>query len=398
MKQVLTISCELKVSQSQAAKLDALLLAFAQACDYANREAPPKLTNQIAMQSLLYSQIRAYYGLSANLAIQAIRRVCANRKTAKQKGKPVKSFAPTSASYDARIFSLKEKDWSVTLTLLEGRERFELAIGNYQRGMLKGTKPTSATLVKRQDGDYYIQIQVKDDAPEPAKTDNVVGVDFGRRDIAHLSDGRSFSGDDINQVRDHYSRLRATLQQKAAKGTRSSRRRCRQLLQRLSGRERRFQSWLNHTISYRIIQQAKATQSSVAVEDLTGIRERTNELPRHKTERRRSNSWAFFQLRTFLTYKGLKFGVPLRVVNPAYTSQTCHSCLHIHPIRGESFRRGKKFACGHCGWTGDADYNGANMIRLLGLLVDQPGGSWLSCSLGEMTGGLLKAPSLFSAG
>ncbi|ATS18629.1 hypothetical protein BRW62_07530 [Parathermosynechococcus lividus PCC 6715] len=57
---------------------------------------------------------------------------------------------------------------------------------------------------------------------------------------------------------------------------------------------------MNLTISYRLIQQAKATNQAIAIDDLTGIRERTNKLPRSKTERRCSNSEAFYQLRQFL--------------------------------------------------------------------------------------------------
>lgn len=133
---------------------------------------------------------------------------------------------------------------------------------------------------------------------------------------------------------------------------------------------------------YVLIQHAKKTNQAIALEDLTGIRERTNQQPRSKTERRRSNSWAFYQLRQFLTYKAVKFGVSLVFVDPRYTSQTCHKCLHIHPVKGESYRSGKKFGCGHCGWSGDADENGAVNISALGLLfLDQPGGSGLACSL-----------------
>ncbi|MGC9524762.1 MAG: zinc ribbon domain-containing protein [Limnospira sp.] len=33
---------------------------------------------------------------------------------------------------------------------------------------------------------------------------------------------------------------------------------------------------------------------------------------------------------------------------------------------GHSHRSGKTFKCGHCGWKGDADLNGATMIKLLG--------------------------------
>ncbi len=97
-------------------------------------------------------------------------------------------------------------------------------------------------------------------------------------------------------------------------------RRTRQILQRLSGKERRYQQWLNHNISKQIIQNALSTNATVAIEDLTGIRERTNQKPRSKTERRRSNSWSFYQLRSFLEYKGIQAGVEVIAVPPAYTS------------------------------------------------------------------------------
>lgn len=387
MKQVLTISCKLNVSSKQSKKLDDTMQVFASACNHINEVTPPTLVNQIAMQSLIYNDVRALFGLSANLTIQAIRRVCANRKTARQKGKKVKSFEPSSVSYDARIFAFREKDWTVSLTTIDGRERFSLNIGNYQRGLLKGAIPTSATLIKRQNGDYYIQIQLKSEPPIPDKPSNVIGVDFGRRDIAYTSTGDNYSGQAINKVRDHYAKLRQSIQQKATKGTRSTRRRARTLLKRLSGKERRFQSLVNHTISRRIVRQAVQTNSVIAIEDLTGIRERTNQQPRNKTERRRSNSWAFYQLRTFLEYKALRYGAKIVVIPPQYTSQTCHECLHI------GIRTDKKFACTNCGYKGDSDYNGANVIRLLGLHLDQLEGSdYLCCSLSVDNSGLLKSP------
>jgi putative transposase len=388
MSQVLSISCKLKVSRSQAVKLDATLDAFVQALNWVNQNTPEKIVNAVKLQSLCYHEIRARFGLSSNLAQQVCRRVAGSRKVAKQKNRPVKAFKAGFATYDARIFSFREKDWTVSLTTVEGRERFELASGNYQRGKLAGSDPKSATLVKRKDGSYYLQICIESEPPKPKDSAEVLGVDLGRTDIAHTSEGGSFCGQQIKKVRDHFAHLRAKLQQKASKGTRSSRRRCRQLLQRLSGRERRFQSWVNHNVSKRIVESAKTIGASIALEDLTGIRERTNQQPRSKTERRRSNSWAFHQLKMFIGYKALGAGVKVVAINPRYTSQTCHQCLHIHPDSNKSYRSGKRFKCGHCGWHGDADFNGAKNIQSIGLLVNQPGGSWLSC---EITGGLLKA-------
>jgi IS605 OrfB family transposase len=385
MEQALTLVCKLQPTNEQVPKIEELLKAFADGCHYANQTVSPSITNKVTIQSQVYQDLRAYYGLSANQAVRVCARVGASRKTAKQKGRPVKAFKPTSADYDARIFAFREKDWTVSLTLLGCREHIKLRLGNYQLGKLKGRKPTSAQLCKHRDGLYYIHIQLTDETPEPIQSDKVIGVDFGRRDIAVTSKGDKWDGQQITLLRDKYTRVRTSLQKRASKGTRSSRRRCRQTLQRLSGREKRFQSWINHQISKTIVQDALRLNASIAIEDLSGIRERTNEQPRNKTERRRSNSWAFYQLRQYLEYKGLQAGIEVVAVPPAYTSQTCHQCLYI------GLRSNKSFRCGNCHWSGDADWNGSLMIRLLGLNVRQPGGSGLFCSLEQSVLGLQKA-------
>ncbi len=386
MKQTLTLACKLQPTPEQCDKIDALLDAFASACRFANQSVKPSVTSKTTIQSLVYNELRERFGLSANQAVRVCARVGANRKTAKQKGKPVKEFKPTSADYDARIFAFREKEWTVSLTLLGCREQIKLYIGNYQRGKLKGRKPTSAQLCKHRDCSYYIHIQLTDETPDPIKSDKVIGVDFGRREIAKTSTDQGWDGKQSNETRDRFNRVRTSLQRKASKGTRSTRRRARQILKRLSGRERRFQQWVNHSISAAIIREAKQLNAIIAIEDLTGIRERTNQQPRNRAERRRSNSWAFYQLRQFLEYKGIKEGVEVVAVSPRYTSQTCHKCLHI------GLRTEKRFKCGHCGWHGDADLNGALNIALLGQSVTLPGGSeFLSCELSYDASGLLKA-------
>lgn len=395
MKQVLTIVCKLNPTPEQVVKIEATLKAFADGCNYVNEKVKTTITSASSIQNLVYPELRSIYGLSANLAVRACARVGANRKTAKHKGKPVKAFIPTSVDYDARIFDFKEKNWTVSLTLTEGREHIKLVASNYQRGKLTGRKPTSAQLCKHRDGQYFIHIQVKDEAPQPIKSEKVIGVDFGRREITHTSNGEKWDGKQIQQVRDKYSRVRASLQKKATKGTRSTRRRARRLLKQLQGRERRFQTWLNHNISKQIVQSAIATKSAVAIEDLTGIRERANSKPRNKVERFRSNSWAFYQLRQFLEYKGLQFGIEIVAVPPAWSSQTCHKCLHI------GLRSEKSFKCVNqlCLWHGDSDWNAANVLSLIGVtFVNSHRGSSLFCSLNRDDSGLLESPRLPGVG
>lgn len=377
MNQITTVACKLKVPLKFVAEIDKTLEVFAAACEWVNANTPPELTNKAKMQKLVYNDVRALFGLSANLAIQALRRVCANRKTARVKKRSVRKFSPTSVSYDARIFSFRESNYSVSIKLLDTRARFDLDIGNYQRGILKGQDPKSATLVKRRNSDYYIHINLDNEIPDPIAVKDVIGVDLGRVDIAHTSDKENWSGIELNKVRNKYASLRKVLAKKASLGTRSSRRRCRQLQKRLSGKEKRFQKHINHEISRQLVNNAVTSNRAIALEDLSGIRERTNQLPRSKQERRKSNNWSFYQLRQFLAYKCLLAGIPLYLVNPAYTSKSCHKCLHI------GNRNGKKFSCSNtsCNWKGDSDYNGAKNISALGLTINQPGGSGLVCRL-----------------
>ncbi len=382
MEQTLTLVVKLNVTPETSSQLEETAQAFANACSWINENVNHRLTNRNSIQAVCYNDVKERFGLKANHIVRACARVGANRLTAKAKGRKVKGFKPTSFDCDGRTFSFREKDWTVSISTLGKRLRLSLRASNYHRGKLTGQKPTSAQICKHKDSQWYAHIQIKSPVPEPKNTSNVIGVDFGRREIAKTSTDKGWDGQGIQRKRDQFSRVRASLQKKASLGTRSSRRRCREVLKRLSGREKRYQQWLNHNISKQIIEEARQTNSIVAIEDLTGIRERTNQKPRNKTERRRSNSWAFYELRTFLEYKGIKEGIKVVAVPPAYTSQTCHCCNHI------GIRTNKNFKCSNsdCSWIGDADLNGALMIKKWGCSINQPRG-WeiLSCSVSRAT-------------
>jgi IS605 OrfB family transposase len=301
----------------------------------------------------------------------AIRRVVGNAKAVKQ----IHRFRPTSMSLNQYTFRYFEETQAVGITLSK-RHNFKLSIGGYQIALLRGQRPTSATLNKTKQGDYYLNICVEIESEPTSKTPKVIGVDLGRRDIATTSTGKSWSGKKIQAIRDRYSRVRANIQRKR---TRSSRR----LMRRLTGREQRFQKWLNHNISKQLVREAKQLNAALAFEDLTNIRESLNQQPRNKTERRRTNNWAFYQLRIFVQYKAIITGVCIVFVPPAYTSKSCSRCGHVHPETDskKSYRSGKNFKCGHCGFSHDADINAACNIAALGASVSSPESPGFSCRL-----------------
>ena len=371
MSQSLSVKCKLTVTVEYQPKIDETLQKNADACNQILAVAKrDKCWNTTKLHHKVYKPVREATGLKANHVCQAIRRVISNAKAVKE----IHKFRATSISLDSRTFRYVEAEQIAGVTLKCGRVDFKMSIGGYQIALLRGQNPTSATLKKTKKGEYYINFVVEVDTPPTGKTPKVIGVDLGRRDIATTSTGKSWSGEQIQSVRDRFSRTRANVQRKR---TRNSRR----LLRRLSGRERRFQEWLNHNISKQLLQEAKSGLAALAFEDLTGIRDSLNQKPRSKTERRRTNNWAFYQLRLFVNYKAAIAGVPVVFVPPAYTSQTCSRCHHVHPEKGKSYRNGKKFKCGHCGFEHDADINAACNIADLGKCVSLPESPGITCLL-----------------
>jgi len=257
MEQVLTLVVKLQASTEQQQLLSETADAFASACNWIDRNINPNLTNRNSIQAVCYKYVKDHFGLTANHVVRACARVGANRLTAKQKSTKVKNFKPTSFDCDARTFRLIESDWTISISTTGKRLVVPIRASNYHRGKLTGQNPTSAQVCLHKDGCWYVHIQLKSETPKTSKTDNVIGVDFGRRDLAVTSTSQSWSGKEIQKTRDKYSRGRASLQKKASQGTRSSRRRARKILKRLSGRERRYQTWLNHNISKAIISLGK---------------------------------------------------------------------------------------------------------------------------------------------
>jgi len=83
---------------------------------------------------------------------------------------------------------------------------------------------------------------------------------------------------DLRVVDAAIKRLRAKLQ---AKGTRAAKRK----LKKLSGKERRFAKDTNHRVSKQIVAKAKGTKRTIALEDLSGIRQRATVRRRRRAHR-----------------------------------------------------------------------------------------------------------------
>jgi IS605 OrfB family transposase len=343
MKQ--TMMVKLSSSPEQYQSLLETMERFNEACNYASGKAFETSTyGQFHLHHIVYGYLRGYYKLSAQMAVRAIAQVSESYKVDR---KVQHFFNPHSAMvYDQRILSWKGLD-KVSILTLSGRQIIPTRIGAYQEARID-RKVRQSDLILR-DGKFYLAVVV--DAPEPTPDDptGYLGVDLGIVNIAADSDGKTYSGNQVNGIRKRQAKLRGKLQ---SKGTKAAKR----LLVKRSHKERRFATNINHTISKSIVAKAKDTGRGIALEDLSGIRDRIT--VRH-SQRRQHHSWAFRQLRSFIEYKATLAGVLVKLVDPRNTSRTCPLCGCIDKRNRPSQAI---FSCVSCGFSSSADTVAAGNI------------------------------------
>ncbi|HEY8323961.1 MAG TPA: transposase [Ktedonobacterales bacterium] len=321
------------------------------------------ITNTNTAHHRVYGETRRRFGLGAQLACCARAKAVEAITASKVKHRETcPQFGPRgSIRYDARTYRLMSLA-RVSLNTVDGRVVCRLLLGARQQEMLVGPnwQVGGAELVWRR-GVYYLHVtQSREASALPVPDGGTLGVDLGIVNLATDSDGQTFSGAMVHTVRAR-SHLRRQRLQKV--GTKSAKRRLRQN----AGKERRFQRDVNHCISKTLVKKAAVSCKALALEDLTGIRERVTVRHEHRYER---HSWAFYQLRQFVTYKATWTGVPVHLVDPRNTSRTCSACGHCEKANRKSQA---EFLCQRCGFTVNADYNAAiNISRKEWAVVKQP--------------------------
>ncbi len=344
-----TICIKLDVDGHETA-LAATQRAFNEAASWIARVCWDEgITNTSTAHHRVYGETRLNFGLGAQLAVCARAKAVEAIKAVKAKHpETCPQFGPRgSIRYDARTYRLMSLD-RISLNTLEGRVVCRLLLGVRQHEML--VDPTwavgGADLVWRR-GVYYLHVTQSREAPQEIEPDGgTLGVDLGIVNLATDSEGETFSGAAVKKARTRYHTRRQRLQKV---NTRNAKRR----LRKNAGRERRFQKDINHCVSKALVQKAVVSCKALALEDLSGIRERTTVRHEHRYER---HSWAFFQLRQFLTYKATCAGVPLHLVDPRNTSRTCSACGHCEKANRKSQ---ESFLCQRCSFVANADINAA---------------------------------------
>jgi IS605 OrfB family transposase len=343
----LTAKVKLLPDAEQRAYLLQTLERANAACDYISAWAwEAKVFSPFKLQKLVYVDVRQRFDLSAQVVIRLLSKVCDAYKLDKQ---TMRQFRKHGAiAYDSRIVSWYTDKQRVSIWSVGGRLNIPYQLGERQHELLQYQQGESDLVFSR--GEFYLLATCDIPDPTEQETDAALGVDLGVTNLATTSDGDIQTSATIERNRQKQQRLRTALQKR---GSLSAKRH----LRKLAGRQRRFQTDVNHQISQRLVESAARTHRAIALEDLTGIRSRTR--AKGADQRARHSNWAFAQLRQFVTYKAKMRGIPVRLVDPRYTSQRCFACGHIERANRKSQ---SLFSCCACGHTAHADVNAANNL------------------------------------
>jgi putative transposase len=344
----ITLQIQILPDTDQTAKLKTIMERFNEAANWVVGELfAGKVTNKIEAQQIYYRDVRERFGLGSQTAILCIHRAV---EAFKRDTSILPVFRPDAAiTYDVRTLSFKGPD-RVSLLTLSGRIVMPFIMGGYQAERI-GYPKGQSDLVHRHDGKWFLLITVT--VPDGTKVPfgDFLGVDLGLAEIAADSDGTKHSGKAVDDVRRKHNLQRKRLQRQGTKGAKKK-------LKRDSKNEARFRRHQNHCISKTLVDNAKRTGRGIAVEELTGIRDRVT--ARGSDARNRLSGWSFAQLYTFLAYKARIAGVPVEKVDPRHTSRTCAECGHCE----RSNRKSQiGFRCKACGHEAHADVNAARNIR-----------------------------------
>ena len=206
----------------------------------------------------------------------------------------------------------------------------------------------------------------------------IVGVDLGQKIPAMCAmNDDNYSRNAIGDI-ENFLKVRTQIQnqrrrlQKNLRNTSSGHGRKKKLkpLDRISEKERNFVSTYNHMVSKRVVDYAvKNCASQINIEDLSGFaKDKNGESVEDERKKKVLRNWSYFELQQQIRYKAERYGIKVRTVNPAYTSQICSYCgeMGVRPKQEKFICSNPDCSCHKIykdGWI-NADFNAARNIAM----------------------------------
>ena len=212
----LVAQLKLKPSAEQARALKQSLITANAAADVVSAYAFEHLVfRTYDVHKALYHQIKARFQVTAQVVVRVLAKVGDSYKLDRY---IQRTFRPLgSIAYDSRILSYNLARQTVSIWTVDGRQTIAFVAGDRQRRLLVHQHGESDLVYRK--GQFYLLATCDVADPDPIDVDGALGIDLGIVNLAVNSDGETYSGEYVEQVRRRYNRRRSALQ---AVGTKSA--------------------------------------------------------------------------------------------------------------------------------------------------------------------------------
>jgi putative transposase len=214
--------------------------------------------------------------------------------------------------------------------------------------------------ISQRAGKFYASVLVEaENYPVIQPEGEIVGVDFGLKNLAILSDGTKLPANQILKANlGRLGRLQRKLSRKPKSSTSKRRAKAKLRIAKLHHRIHRQRQAVLHDLSHRIT----STYRTVVIEDLC-----VKGMGRRRNIARAVHDAGMSELRRQIEYKAALRGVQVIVADRFFpSSKTCHCCGAHNP---EVVLGVDAWTCPHCGVEHDRDLNAAINLENYGRLT-----------------------------
>lgn len=389
--QIITAKLKLLHTAEQANQFSELSLTYTNALNYVSKVAfndLKKSSNNKTIQKATYETLRSKYKLGSQMSCTACRTVASTFKGLWTKFKAHKYLAMTGKTkkrykgllkppvYKSSMIELqygRDYSWTkhntISIVTLNGRLHIGYEGWNKHVDLIKnGINCGTAKLwLDKQTKQWYLLVAIEITAPniDDQSLSNVKGVDVGQRNLfvsTDINNNTTFrNGGKETNILKHYQTVKHELN---SKGTRSAKKR----IVAIATRERRFRRNLSHVLANDILE----NNTIIGMENLTGIQNRTHKNVAKKQSNKVKdvayihNTWAYYQIKTYVEYKTIWLNSAIISVNPFNTSKACSKCGYVS---SDNRPNGAViFQCKACGYKIHSDKNASNNILKLTIL------------------------------
>jgi len=208
-------------------------------------------------------------------------------------------------------------------------------------------------------GDWYISVLVYDDIEGIEASGEVIGVDFGLKDLAICSNGQVFENPrPLREAQRKLARLNKELARRKKGGANWHKTKAK--LQKAHARVVNIRRYTLHQISHYLTYELKP--AVIVLEDLN-----VSGMSKNHNLAQAISDVGFSELRRQIEYKAAWCGIEVVIADRWFpSSKTCSNC---GTVRSELALNQRTFNCPDCGYTIDRDLNAA--INLAALVKAQ---------------------------